>query len=229
MPDPLSDDPLLSGPRPLRLPRVLRDEGDAAAVDVLREYFTRAVVKTGYLRPGALWDGWDPSGRRAADRDVFTADDLVAATLLSVQVPAQGALELLGDRRSEFADLLSVIGPDRDLVAESEVLTPDSAQWRLETALTGIHGIGRTIASKLIARKRPRLHPIYDDVVGRELGTRTEHLETVRSALRADDGALHRRLVGLRVAAGLDDAVSALRILEVLAWMQGKKYVPLTG
>ncbi|MFC4604087.1 DUF6308 family protein [Rhodococcus kronopolitis] len=214
---------------PIRLPKVLREGADAGAIDVLQEYFTRPAVKTGYLRPGALWDTWDPSGRRDADCDVFTTDDLVAATLLSVQVPAQAALILLGDKRPELDALLAEVGADRDLADRDEPLTEQSPQWRLETALTQIHGIGRTTASKLIARKRPRLHPVYDDGVGRELGTRTEHLEAVRSALHENDRALHHRLIRLRDEAGIGETVSALRILEVLARMQGKKYIPRTG
>lgn len=214
----------------LRLPKVLRGEddvrGDAAAVDVLREYFTRRVVKTGHERTGSRWDGWDPSGRRAADADVFTADDLVAITLLSVQVPAQGAWILLVERAAELNRLLAAVGPDRDLVDEAEPMTPDSPAWQLETALREIHGVGRTVASKLIARKRPRLYPVYDEVVGRQLGTKAAHLEPMRLALRHDGGALHHRLLGLRERAGLDEQVPALRILDVLAWMQGKGYQP---
>ncbi len=42
-----------------------------------------------------------------------------------------------------------------------------SAVWRLEAALRGMKlGVGRTTASKLkAARKRPRLHPIWDTVI----------------------------------------------------------------
>lgn len=209
---------------PIRLPRVLRDGDDAGAVDVLQEYFTRPAVKTGHIRTGARWDSWDPSGRRAADADTFTADDLVAITLLSVQVPAQGAWIMLGDRNAELNRLLAAVGPDRDLVDERAAVTPDSPVWRLETGLREIHGIGRIVASKLIARKRPRLYPVYDDVVGRQLGTKAAHVEPVRLALRAGDGELHRRLVDLRERAGLDESVPAVRILDVLAWMQGKGY-----
>lgn len=208
----------------IRLPRVLRDGDDAGAVDVLQEYFTRPLRKTGYLRTGALWDSWDPSGNRGRDADVFTAEDLVAVTLLSVQVPAQGALFLLGESNASLNALLADVGPDRDLVDEVDPLTPESPVWRLETALREIHGVGRTMASKLIARKRPRLFPIYDDVVGRELGTKVAHLEPVRGALC--DGELHSRLQGLRDLAGLDEVVPAVRILDVLAWMQGKGYKP---
>lgn len=216
-------------PPPIRLPKVLREENDAAAIDVLREYFTRKVVKTGHLRSGARWDGWDPSGRRAADADVFTADDLVAITTLSVEVPPEGAWILLVERRAELAALLVAVGPDRDLAGESEPKTEVSPEWRLESGLREIHGIGRTTAAKLIARKRPRLYPVYDDVVARQLDTRKAHLEPVRLALRRGDGALHSRLLDLRVRAGLPENVPALRILDVLAWMQGKGYKPQPG
>ena len=210
----------------IRLPRVLRDGDDAGALDVLQEYFTRKVAKTGYLRTGALWDTWDPSGNRDRDVDRFTAEDLVAVTLLAVQVPAQGALFLLGESNASLNGLLADVGPDRDLAREADPLTPESPLWRLETALRDIHGVGRTMASKLIARKRPRLFPIYDDVVGRELGTKTAHLEPVRFSLHARNGELHDRLSDLRDRAGLNDAVPAVRILDVLAWMQGKGYKP---
>lgn len=211
---------------PIRLPRVLRDRDDVAAIDVLLEYFTRAVPKTGYLRTGALWDSWDPSGNRVRDADVFTAEDLVAVTFMSVQVPAQGAFILLGDENAKLNRLLAAVGPDRDLVEESEPMTEESPTGRLETALRDIHGVGRIVASKLIARKRPRLYPIYDDVLGRELRTKSAHVEPVRHAIRERDGELHRRLLDLRDRARIDEAVPVLRILDVLAWMQGKGYRP---
>ncbi|OYD67503.1 DUF6308 family protein [Rhodococcus sp. OK302] len=210
----------------IRLPRVLRDGDDAGALDVLEEYFTRAVPKTGYLRTGALWDSWDPSGTRARDTDVFTAEDLVAVTFLSVQVPAQGVFVLLGDENAKLNQLLAAVGPDRDLVDESEPMTEESPTGRLETALRDIHGVGRIVASKLIARKRPRLYPIYDDVLGRELRTKSAHVEPVRQAMRERDGELHRKLLDLRNRAEIDESVPAVRILDVLAWMQGKGYKP---
>ncbi|WP_038170051.1 DUF6308 family protein [Tomitella biformata] len=214
---------------PIRLPKVLREGDDAGAIDVLQEYFTRKVVKTGHLRSGARWDGWDPSGRRTADADIFTADDFVAITALSVEVPPEGAWIMLTERHAELNRMLAAVGPDRDLADEAGAKTAESPEWQLENALREIHGIGWTTASKLIARKRPRLFPIYDDVVGRTLDTRKAHLEPVRRAMRDDDRALHHRLLDLRDRAGLDQNVPALRILDVLAWMQGKNYQPKPG
>ena len=220
----------------IRLPKVLVADDDGAPVEVLRRYFTEPLVKTGYLRSGARWDTWDSTGTRGRDADTFTADDLVAVTMLSVDVSPDGAQILLRERVDEFGELLGAVGPDRDLADEADELTPESPVCRLEAALWTVPSIGRTGASKLIARKRPRLFPIYDRVIGEVLdtkagvcGTRSTllstqqaHLEPVRTALRADDGALQRRLVSLREQAGLDEAVPALRILTVLAWMQLK-------
>lgn len=206
----------------IRLPKALVADDDGAAVEVLRRYFTEPLVKTGYLRSGARWDTWDSTGTRGRDADTFTADDLVAVTMLSVDVSPDGAQILLRERVDEFGELLVAVGPDRDLADEADELTPESPVCRLEAALWTVPSIGRTVASKLIARKRPRLFPIYDRVIGEVLDTKQAHLESVRTALRADDGALQRRLVSLREQAGLDEAVPALRILTVLAWMQLK-------
>ena len=206
----------------IRLPKVLVADDDGAAVEGLRRYFTEPLVKTGYLRSGARWDTWDSTGTRGRDADTFTADDLVAVTMLSADVSPDGAQILLRERVDEFGELLVAVGPDRDLADEADELTPASPVCRLEAALWTVPSIGRTVASKLIARKRPRLFPIYDRVIGEVLDTKQAHLEPVRTALRADDGTLQRRLVSLREQAGLDEAIPALRILTVLAWMQLK-------
>lgn len=79
-----------------------------------------------------------------------------------------------------------------------------------------------TKASKLMARKRPRLVPIYDTVVTRVLNTVKFHRDPIREALRVDGGALHTRLLTIRDAAGLPDEISALRVLDVVTWMYGK-------
>ncbi|WP_255221504.1 DUF6308 family protein [Rhodococcus wratislaviensis] len=83
-------------------------------------------------------------------------------------------------------------------------------------------GIGRTKATKLIARKRPRLYPIWGSVVSQVLGAARAHLNPVREALRADDGALHHRLLSIRGEAGLPAEISALRVFDVIAWVDGK-------
>ncbi|ANS31285.1 hypothetical protein JOJ86_000382 [Rhodococcus percolatus] len=55
----------------------------------------------------------------------------------------------------------------------------------------------------------------WDSVVSQVLGTERSHLNPVREALRADDGALHRRLLSIRKEAGLPEEISALCVFDV--------------
>lgn len=201
-------------------PKALQDDDDAAALGLLQRYFGPA---SGSDRPtGAMFDTWDTTGSRKDTADRFTADDCVAVTCLSVDVRPIAAHEVLVARQDELSALLARIPVDRDLVDVEEKLGPDSAEWQLNSALRSIHDIGRTVASKLMARKRPRLIPVHDVIVAGVTNTLDAQWEPLRLALRADGRALHERLTRLRDAAGLPDEVSALRVLDVIAWREGK-------
>jgi hypothetical protein len=202
------------------LPPSLRVCTDDAAVDLLRQYYGRPYLDPG-CHTGAYFDSW-ASRDRAADTNRFTADDLVAITFLSVNVKAHAARDLLVTRAARFTELLEAVGPDRDLVDEAEALMADTPISVLEQELRSIHDIGRTKATKLMARKRPRLVPIYDVVIGRVLNTKMLHREPIRELLRADSGALHTRLEVIRSKAGLPEEIGALRVLDVISWMHGK-------
>lgn len=204
----------------ITIPHALTTDDSAAAACILRAYFGNPYPGTAFT--GASFDDWDSTGTRSADTDVFTADDLIAIGLLSVSVGPIAARELLRDRRDEFSQLLIAIGPDRELAEEAEPIDPTWPAWVLDTQLRTVNGIGTTIASKLIARKRPRLYPIWDTVVVDVLGTRDgPHLAPIHTALRTDPD-LRRRIVAARTRAELPDTISELRVLDVLAWMQGK-------
>lgn len=199
------------------IPVVLQSDNSAAAADVLRRYFGDPYPGSDYT--GASFDAWDSLATRADDSNRFTADDFVAITLLSVDAGPRAAVEVLRDRRTEFNDLLAAIGPDRDLANEKGPFDSSWPAWALENRLQTVPGIGLTIASKLIARKRPRLYPIWDTVVTRVLGTRGNHLNAIHAALRSQP-ELRRRLTAARADAGLPADISDLRILDVVAWMQ---------
>lgn len=149
----------------LHLPAALADpDDDAAALALLRRYYGErfpAPPRTG----GATFDLWDSAGTRQADSDRFTADDLVAITFLSVDTPPAAARALLVERKDEFSALLVGIGPDRELADEDEPLPDDWVGWQLLGELRSLPGVGPTTASKLLARKRPWLRPIWDSVV----------------------------------------------------------------
>jgi hypothetical protein len=203
------------------LPLALTDPDDKSALELLRRYYGQPLWGPA-AAVGAFFDFWDSTGTRVKDLDRFTADDLVAITFLSVNVPASAARMILIDGADQLSELLRGLGPDRDLVDEDEPLTDDWIGWELMRALRAPHKMGTTKASKLLARKRPALRPIWDSVIAKTTGTEDNLWDPLRLALRADDQALHRRLLRLRAAAGLPEEISALRIFDVIAWREGK-------
>lgn len=206
----------------LTLTPSLKDGAEDQAVKVLAEYFNRRTTAGDPWYTGGMFDGWDPSSTRSSSTNTFTADDVLAVSLLAVHVPGEVTVAILDTHRSDFDDLLEAVGPDRDLVDEPSVEEGIFTAWPLWRALRDLPGMGPTTVSKLLARKRPRLVPVYDSVI-REHVFNNSGVQWVPlwSALRADDGALHQRLLKLRAAAGLPDDVSPLRIFDVLAWMDG--------
>lgn len=200
-----------------RLPAALTLHEDAAAVELLERYFG-----TPYLGEGCFDGAWFDTWAGQSDPYRFTAEDLLAVKFLSIEVPKLAVRALLRDRADEFAALLVDLGPDRDLVDEDKPLEDDWPGWLLMSQLQTIEGVGPTTASKLLACKRPRLRPIWDSIVAAVTDTVVTQWEPLRVALRADDRALHRRLLRLRDQARLPATVSALRVLDVIAWCEGK-------
>jgi len=210
-----------------RLPQALQDlDDDSQAIDLLRRYYGPAQGNDDEPQTapatGAAFDLWDSAGTRDAEANRFTADDLVAVTFLSVSVPARAARPLVVEEADRFNELLVALGPDRDLVDEANPLDGDWVGREVMRELQTLYGIGPTTASKLLARKRPRLRPIWDEVVAAVTDTFREQWEPLRLALRSDERALHNRLLRLRANAGLPAHTSPLRVLDVIAWREGK-------
>src|SRR4051794_18915152 len=98
-------------------------------------------------------------------------NDLVAVTMLGVEVPARAAHWILADGADELAALLVSIQPaSLEIWDPASDLSPQSSAWQLWRLIRDRHGIGPTISSKLLAAKRPHLFPINDSVVGAALG-----------------------------------------------------------
>ncbi|GAA4726580.1 hypothetical protein GCM10025782_26220 [Pedococcus ginsenosidimutans] len=64
--------------------------------------------------------------------------------------------------------------------------------------------------------------PIYDKVLRQVMGLEKSHWAPLNTALRADEQALHHRLLALRDEAGVQETVSPLRVLDVIARRDGK-------
>jgi hypothetical protein len=165
----------------------------------------------------------------AESTDRVTAEDIIAVACLSVHVPAAAAVKVLGEQTAHITGLLADI-PNANLEDipfedhDNHFGTGTSA-LRLWKLLRNHHGVGQTTASKLMARKRPGLIPIYDSVVGRVTGFPNAD-GTWRAWHRAlsRDAGLTDGLWSLRDSAGLE-SISLLRILDVVLWMDGSKGV----
>jgi len=193
------------------------------ATSAIRDSIVRVVEDRGaglvahyYSDPqfaGALFDDF---GENPTDR--FTADDLMAVSLLDVRFGPEAVRALLvvhvaDDLLADVATSLPLWEADYDTV-----LGKGSSAGRLWARLRDIRGIGRTRASKLLARKRPALLPILDSVVGDALG-----LGAVGSCLALHDaladGQIRTAIDGM--SPGLDGpAPSTLRLLDVATWMR---------
>ncbi|MCZ9349124.1 DUF6308 family protein [Streptomyces mutabilis] len=170
---------------------------------------------------GSRFEHLAGGGDRPEIADRITAEDLVAVQTLSVTVPPPVALDILEGRLgTRLSGLLQTIPRDIDMVDADAVVVADGSPadraWRL---LCEQHGVNWVIAGKVLARKRPRLLPVYDRVVRCAVGRPLSFWLALHAALREDDAALHRRLLELRQAAGLPETVSALRVCDVAVWM----------
>ncbi|MEU7822459.1 DUF6308 family protein [Catellatospora sp. NPDC049133] len=162
-------------------------------------------------------DGTDPHP------DQITAADIAAVSLLSVTVPAEGAIALLeGDLGRQVAEQLRAIPTDVDLgTAQAfELVRDGSAANRAWHLLTAQHRIGPVLAGTLLARKRPRLIPVHDAVVECAIKPPPHQLWiSLNHQLQTNDGLLRNQLRRLHTAARLPEQVSVLRVLGVIVWM----------
>lgn len=208
---------------PEHLAHYLRPENVDAAARLVRGYF---MPRPAGRFTGAHFERLGGGGDRPPVADEFTAEDLVAVSMLSVQVVGDAALEILVHRRDRLRGLLRQVPTNLALSQVPEgAITPGWPAWQLYTEVRDIKDIGPTTASKLVARKRPHLLPIRDSVVDKQLALGAGTFwEPLRAWLAADGGANGHQLERVRARAGLGSDISILRVFDVLAWLVGKGY-----
>lgn len=205
-------------------------DAEGKVSDYARAYYQKDCDTGTYQFTGAAFELLSPD-----DNDPFniTAADLYAVSVLSVTVPAKAGVPLLTTFQPEIHALLKDI-TQRDLSTVvkagdfEETLGPGQAAWRLWDLLCRNGkwpkwGIGPTTASKIMARKRPKLIPIEDKVVNSVVGMQRygNSWELWREAWAAGPEQLERVAEEVRVAAKRPD-LSSLRALDVVLWMSGK-------
>ncbi|TMV00092.1 DUF6308 family protein [Streptomyces sp. DASNCL29] len=194
---------------------------DPQAVVDLRRYFGIGLPPGTVPLTGSRFEHLAGGGDCPEVADRITAEDLIAVQTLSVTVPAPVALDILEGRLgARLSGLLQAIPRDIDMVdADAVVVADGSPSDRAWSLLCEQYGLSWVIAGKVLARKRPRLLPVYDRVVRCAVGRPPSFWLALHAALREDDAALHRRLLELRQVAGVPETVSALRVCDVAVWM----------
>lgn len=232
----------MSDSQQFTLPTCLREAmaGDFAnAESLLRRYYgsrlegsKSALDKEGWYS-GAYYDEWGES-TSPKNPTAFTAEDLLAVSYLSVSISGRAAAEILHRRREEINDCLAAaVGECEGYASLSEVplektsytgivkFLPDTAwaPFLLEKKLRELDGIGAVKASKLIARKLPRIYPIYDERVTALTGARDQYMRPLHVTLVENPG-VEQTLEELRRSVGLPASISSIRVFDVLAWME---------
>ena len=166
------------------------------------------------------------------DPDTLGPADFAAVSMLSVTVPAEAALRLLGRDAAKINRWLAQIPVDLDIVdVDPASLRNDSPAGQLWALLRkGRDGLGPTTTSKLLAAKRPRLLPIWDTLVEEATGfDTTGYWEKFQYVLADENRAVWDWLGDLRTKVpAVPATVSELRMLDVLLWMSVKAPLPET-
>jgi len=145
----------------------------------------------------------------------FTNDDLIAVSMLDVRFGAKAIHQLLTLKTAD--SVLRDLPPDQDLWNTNQA-TRDELQSAIK-ALDDIPGVGRTKASKLLARKRPRLAPICDSITERFYSAeRWEFLDSLAECLSSDST---RTCIEQLKTSDKASSCSTLRILDIAIWMTG--------
>ena len=207
------------------MPTILEPEFAPLAAALLRDFYTATRSNGQPWFTGARFETIGGQWNDPANTDRFTAGDVVAVSCLSVRLRGTAAIRILEHQADRIGELLAAMprsGVSLWEVPESEI-GPKSAALELWWLLRGgLDGIGRTTASKLMARKRADLIPIYDGVVGSALGlpNANGHWEAMRHLMltSVDGSPLHQRLGAMADAVGLSALVTPLRVFDVLVW-----------
>lgn len=153
--------------------------------------------------------------------DAWTSGDLLSLALLDVPVGHLAVTEVLIDAADQFTELLNPekLPTERDLWEATDAEMDAATQ--LWERLQKIPEVGWVRAHKLVARKRPRLHPVYDNVVHAWFGT-----DGIRYPLRevlADREYRDTLDKKLEVAG---DKTPLIRRLDIAIWMLGSRQRP---
>jgi hypothetical protein len=162
------------------------------------------------------------------DPHFFTAEDIVAVEMLSVRIHPSASRWILKTGRKDLSKLLHKIDPSLTINHPDADLSEQSHAWNLRNTLISRWGVGETIASKLLAAKRPHLFPIYDQHVARALHLSPDNYwQAWQEFMLSANGEKASKTVGMMALSLGKTQLSTLRLLDIVIWMQqhGHKFI----
>lgn len=193
-----------------------------------------------YYNPRSNFAGSTFATLAPNSREEITATDLLAVTSLSVSIPVHSIRQFLEveETRDPINEALTGLpgGPlestaDDDLAAMANFY--DLVKTQLSKA--GVeNGNPWVTASKVVARKRPDLFPVRDNVVCKFLGIdrfgdRAKDWSVFRALMNDEEIKNHLRELPHRAKAAAQNTDSSivldaepLRLLDVALWMEGR-------
>lgn len=185
-------------------------DNDTATANLQRYFSLRA--DGGPAFTGSRFNSWGADN----DPDLITADDVIAVQLLSMRPHWTTTWELLDGRKERIEDLLRRVRADVDVWDAAAESAHDEAQ-PLWGAIFEIPGAGRALTSKLLARKRPRLIPVWDSVVRAAVGAPKEPWACFRDWFGSE--ANREKLERILRDADVPVDVPLLRVFDIVIWM----------
>jgi hypothetical protein len=167
-----------------------------------------------YFDPAQPFAGrtFDSLGRNPPNEII--ADDLFAVTLLDVRWTPLAVRALLGKRVAQVGNLLGGIDNHTDMWADEagKQLAAVEPLWELLCSLPGVRD---TRASKLLARKRPRLIPVTDSIIVSAVSTPGQTWLTLRHCFQ--DANFRESVKELQPRNA--ESATLLRVFDVAIWM----------
>lgn len=211
-----------------RLAQLFEPSGHGEAVELLKDYY-RPISKGGRFE-GRGFDCAEGGSLADNDPNHLTPEDLIAVQLLHVPMSPRVITALLITDAWKCDCFLAKIPVD--LAFEDpkavELFSDNGIVEQAYHELNLINGVGETTATKILARKRPRLVPIIDSAVRRSLGRKRGHIwRPLQLWIQDENQARVPELERIRSDAGLSNNLSILRVFDVLAWRVGTGKVEL--
>lgn len=209
----------------IKMPDILQDlSTNSDAAKLLYDYYTE--TRKGLpLFSGSRFNEIASASGGTAEPNRITASDLVAVLCLGVNLKGNAVVDILEHKQAIISRALEDISSDEPLWDDNQAgiekkKSPANELWKI---LRKIDGIGPVKTSKLMARKRPHLIPIYDDWIDEalDLGGTKRYWTKYRDLMLSSPGGsapLHAQLQELVSGLDIPQTVTPLRACDVILW-----------